>query len=417
MEINYPILLCLFVIGLDVSHKIDAIDYAPVVRLRAGRVRGIVQEGENRQRVYFYQGIPYGMFRFFNVYKRFDIYLFFVYIGRAATRFSKAQFLKPWAGVYNASYPREACPQSGLESSSFSLASMSEDCLFLNVWRPRRNRMMNFPTRSVMVFFHGNHYERGTIFSQLYDARYLAALGDLVVVTVQYRLGPFGFLYAGTSDAPGNVGLHDQILALRWIHENIARFSGDHNQVTVIGQSSGAMSVGSLILSPITRRLFRRAIMQSGSPISFYGSISKTEALLRTTNLATDLACPTTVNINETLACLRNQSADYILNVTKDAFLKNQLFLPIYGDEVMPLKPTEALKTGKFNHNVDLLYGVNQNEGSIYASSFLPHPEMVDGRSAMEAVKWMMEFYGKNYGEEVAEKYNLTEATISQDIL
>lgn len=330
--------------------------------------------------------------------------------------------MPPWAGVHNATYFREACPQPGLDQSppveSPHTTTMSEDCLFLNVWRPRRNRMMNFPTRSVMVIFHGNVYERGTIFSQLYDARYLASIGDVVVVTVQYRLGPFGFLYGGTADAPGNVGLHDQILALKWVHYNIARFSGDHNQITIVGQSAGAMAVGSLILSPLANRHFRRVIMQSGAPNTFYGGINKTEALQRTNDLALNLACPTQ-QINETLACLREKNADQILNVTKDAFLKNQLFLPIYGDELLPMKATEALKTGKFNHNVDLLFGVNRHEGSSYASMFLPEPEMVDGRSAKEAIKWMMEFYGKNYGDEVVDQYtaNLTQEATRHDLL
>src|SRR5690625_4169269 len=77
----------------------------------------------------------------------------------------------------------------------------------------------------------------GTIFALVYDAVHLAAMGDVVVVTVNYRLGPFGFLYAGTREAPGNQGLHDQILALRWVHDNVQHFGGDPAQVTIFGES------------------------------------------------------------------------------------------------------------------------------------------------------------------------------------
>ena len=86
------------------------------------------------------------------------------------------------------------------------------------------------------------------------------------------RLGAFGFLYTGTDDAPGNLGLHDQILALGWIQDNIHHFGGDPNRVSIFGQSSGSMSVGALLLSPLAKGLFRKAILQSGGPNSKLGS-------------------------------------------------------------------------------------------------------------------------------------------------
>ena len=123
----------------------------------------------------------------------------FVSLGQAK-RFEKPKYAKPWAGVLNGTYFREACAQPELEESSFGgisqTESMSEDCLYLNVWRPRTNFVtdimlggMVIPMRRVMVYFVGNGYEKGTIFSQLSDARYMASLGDVVVVTVQSRLG------------------------------------------------------------------------------------------------------------------------------------------------------------------------------------------------------------------------------------
>jgi carboxylesterase type B len=90
-----------------------------------------------------------------------------------------------------------------------------------------------------MYWIHGGGFETGTIFSFAYDAKYIATLGDVIVVAVNYRLGPFGFLYGGTDDAPGNAGLYDQILGLKWIRDNIEQFGGDPESVTIFGESAG----------------------------------------------------------------------------------------------------------------------------------------------------------------------------------
>src|SRR5690606_1570552 len=135
--------------------------------------------------------------------------------------------------------------------------------------------------------------------------------------------GPFGFLYSGTEDAPGNQGLHDQILALKWVHENIHHFGGDPKPVTIFGESAGSMSVSSLILSPLTRGLFKRAIMQSGSLISKFSHSGL--ALNKTTNLAKKLNCSTGHSHEEEVKCLRTKSVEQILEAVKgDMFKDNQ---------------------------------------------------------------------------------------------
>lgn len=225
------------------------------------------------------------------------------------------------------------------------------------------------------------------------------------MVSIQYRVGPFGFLYGNTTDAPGNVGLHDQILGLKWIHYNIARFGGDIAQVTIFGHEAGAMSVGSLILSPLAFRHFRRAIMLSGSPISYYGGTNQSEALERTRQFAEKLECMN-VNMSSVIECLRNKTVEQILSVTKGQFLKNQMFLPIYGDELMPYKPSDALKEGKLNFGVDLLYGVNENEGLQYANLFVADQNNITLESIKESIKWMMHYYGdSSYSDIVFERY------------
>ena len=117
--------------------------------------------------------------------------------------------------------------------------------------------------RSVMVWIHGGTFISGTSFERGFDAS-IIALHDIVVVTLNYRLGAFGFLLGTDEQHPGNLGQYDVILALQWVQKNIHHFGGDANQVTIFGESAGSMAVSGLILSPLTKGLFHRAILQSG---------------------------------------------------------------------------------------------------------------------------------------------------------
>jgi para-nitrobenzyl esterase len=144
--------------------------------------------------------------------------------------------------------------------------TVSEDCLFLNIWTPPRPLAAPLP---VLVYIHGGAFREGSIAAQIYDGAALAHRGAVVVET-NYRLGVLGFMAHPqlTSESPhhasGNYGLLDQVAALRWVHDNIAAFGGDPTRVTVFGQSAGAMSVYLLTASPLARGLFQRAIVQSG---------------------------------------------------------------------------------------------------------------------------------------------------------
>src|SRR5690606_19228144 len=154
--------------------------------------------------------------------------------------------------------------------------------------------------------------------------------------TVNYRLGPFGFLYAGTEDVPGNQALHDQILALKWVRENIHHFGGNPYLVTIFGESAGSWSVSSLILSPLARGLFLRAIMQSGSISSKVGRSDTRLALNKTAYLASKLNCPAGQSHEEEVRCLRTKSVEEILDAVKeDEYSRNQM-VPIIGDKLLP---------------------------------------------------------------------------------
>ena len=177
---------------------------------------------------------------------------------------------KPWTGIRDATAFGAPCAQPILgDWNKHDSESSKEDCLLLNVMTPVWPPKAPLP---VMVWFHGGANAGGTASSPLYKDGTLVQHG-VVLVTVNYRLGIFGFLSLPklTKESPhhssGNYGLFDQLLALRWVHENIAKFGGDPANVTVFGQSAGAIDAGYLMVSPLAKGLFQRMIAQSGSPL------------------------------------------------------------------------------------------------------------------------------------------------------
>src|SRR5262245_2609330 len=177
---------------------------------------------------------------------------------------------QPWSGVRMAVDFGSAAPQfvpplrlvRGL--IGVPIRRQSQDCLTLNVWTPSADS----ERRPVMVWIHGGAFVMGTGATFLYHGARLARRGDVVVVTINYRLGALGFLNHPELRARGldaNLGLRDQVRALEWVRENIAAFGGDPGNVTIFGESAGGMSVGTLLAAPSARGLFHRAILQSGA--------------------------------------------------------------------------------------------------------------------------------------------------------
>ena len=172
-------------------------------------------------------------------------------------RWTPPQPLPPWTGTLQATSFGAICPQEDAPEPE------SEDCLFLNVWTPQsavaRNKRL-----PVMVYIHGGAFVYGYGSNPIYDGAYLAASGEVIVVTLNYRLGSLGFLAVPELNIRGNFGIQDQRKALRWVAENIAAFGGDPRKVTIFGESAGAMSVGLHLFSiPQQRHRFRAAIMES----------------------------------------------------------------------------------------------------------------------------------------------------------
>ena len=244
---------------------------APVVETSAGLVRGR-WVGEAAA----FAGIPYAAAPVGN------------------RRFMPATPPACWTGVRDAVTPGPAAPQlvSRLEAvvGPIRLASKNEDCLAVHVWSPELRG-----SRPVLVFVHGGAFVAGSGGQDWYDGTRLAGLGDMVVVTLNYRLGALGFLYPGglaEDMGTGNAGLRDQIAALRWVRDNIANFGGDPNRVTLAGQSAGALCALAMMSSPQAAGLFQRVILESTptgiAPQSQQQATAITEQYLQLLGLTAD---------------------------------------------------------------------------------------------------------------------------------
>jgi len=215
-----------------------------IVTTRYGKLEGEEQDG-----LHVFKGIPFAA----------------PPIG--ALRWLAPQPLAPWNGMREARRFGPTAPQNpSLLAAMKTEGEQSEDCLYLNVWTPGADRAR----RPVMVWIHGGAFSIGGAAQSIYDGRTLARRGNVVVVTINYRLGPLGFLRLtdltnGKIPATGNEGVLDQIAALRWVRENIAEFGGDPENVTIFGESAGGMSVGTLLAAEWARGLFHKAIPQSGA--------------------------------------------------------------------------------------------------------------------------------------------------------
>ena len=186
-------------------------------------------------------------------------------------------------------------------------------------------------------------------------------------MAINYRVGPLGFLFDGTEEAPGNAGLYDQLLGLKWIRKNIDVFGGNPNQVTIFGESAGAMSVSHHILSPLSKNLFKNAILQSGA--TYIVTMTKTEAINNAKKYSQEVGCK---DESDWIKCLKQIDAktanSYNFNFYN--FFGTLSFLPVVGEAFFPIQSYQAFKTGKFNSGINILAGVAANEGSIFVAKW-----------------------------------------------
>lgn len=229
-------------------------------------------------------------------------------------RWRPPQPVVPWQGVKAADHFSPVCMQMPTDTEGNAwregLVPASEDCLYINVWTPAKNSSDRLP---VMVFIYGGGNTRGAASENQYDGAYLAKKG-VVFVSFNYRLNVFGFLahpdLTAESDhhSSGNYALLDQIVALRWIQRNIAKFGGDPNTVMIFGHSAGASNVSSLLASPLAKGLFERALMQSGSNLG--KGVQLSDAEKNGVKFAESLGA-------HSIADLRKLSAEQILKASR----------------------------------------------------------------------------------------------------
>jgi para-nitrobenzyl esterase len=315
---------------------------APHVSTRFGAVEGLARAGHQA-----YLGLP------------------FASPPVGSRRFRRPEPPAVWSGTLSAQRFRPAAMQgAGFAPGTRVEGAESEDCLYLNVFTPAADGRK----RPVMFWVHGGAFTVGTAGTPLYDGGALATLGDVVVVTTNYRVGALGFLALGDDGArwgaEANLGLWDQLAALRWVHEHIENCGGDPEQVTLFGESAGATSVSLLMVNPRARGLFRRAIAQSSTGPLTLPPVQR--------------AAPTADALLGALGLTRAQS-ERLQQVPAAELLHAQEkveanlatwphFYPVHDGALISESPAQRLASGAC-HDIAFLAGSNRDEWNLFAAA------------------------------------------------
>ena len=306
-------------------------------------------------------------------------------------RFRAPQPVEPWSGVRDATRPGPCAPQNPTPPSELdTLALMGQpdlsgpDYLTLNVFAPDKPA----GPRPVMVFIHGGSFVAGSKDAPVYDGSAFARDG-VVCVVINYRLGIEGF--AAIPGVPTNLGLRDMIAALHWLQANVAAFGGDPGKVTLFGESGGAYCIAALMVSPLAEGLFHRAICQSGHiyvsrDLSVVRRVVK--QLTRRLRITPDRAGFLSVSQARLLAAQERVMLPSLLWDMRDSERRDPSFgltryLPVHGDDVLPLPALEALRGGA-GRNVALLIGTNTDEANLF---FAP------GEAHKKINRWVARFF------------------------
>ena len=282
---------------------------------------------------------------------------------------------KAWAGVFQAKNQGPICTQ--IKNIKYPHVSGSEDCLQLNVWSPKLDA--NLP---VMVFIHGGGFINGSnedqiLGDELYDGTHMSKNGNVVVVTIKYRLGIFGFMahsdlsLESKDGVSGNYGILDQIAALQWVQKNIHAFGGDPSRVTIFGESAGAASVLILMSSPRAKGLYSQAIVESG----YFVQTTQSQAYDMGKKIADQFHC---TDSTDAMTCLRALSSSALISgSSKTLDDTNNPFTPFPDGTIWPRPVLETFQNGLQNQ-VPFIMGSNSNEGSDLVKQFYPNPVHTD---------------------------------------
>lgn len=322
----------------------------PEIEITLGKIKGSIIQSRLKKKIYSFRGLRYAEPPF------------------GQQRFQQAIPAKKWNDTFDASEEGPSCPQPGGKYQS-------EDCLRLNVYSTKLPTKNDIVKRPVIVFIHPGGFYGSSGQSFIEGPQYFMDQ-DIVLVTINYRLASLGFFSTGDSLAPGNLGLKDQVAALRWIKSNIDSFGGDSNSVTIMGYSAGGWSVSLHLVSPMSKDLFHRAIVMSGSA-TYQNSLPNDQKNLAKKQ-AELLGCPTDTTGNM-LICLNTKTIEEFVNTTKEFFEWHGdpilIWSPVVEPEVpgverfLPGQPADLIRLGKFNQ-VPLIAGITEDEfGGVVVSA------------------------------------------------
>ncbi|CAB0008422.1 unnamed protein product [Nesidiocoris tenuis] len=323
-----------------------------------GKVRGTILQAATGKYVDAWLGIPYAQKP----------------VGKL--RFRHPKPIDKWDHILNATRPPNTCIQIiDTVFGDFPGATMwnpntllSEDCLYLNVIVPKPR-----PTNAaVMVWIFGGGFYSGSATLEVYDPKTLVSEENIILVSMQYRVASLGFLFFDSPEVPGNAGLFDQRMALQWVRNNIEKFGGDPTQVTLFGESAGAVSVSLHLLSPLSRDLFKQAIMESGSAVAPWAIVSRNESILRGLRLAEAVGCPHSKDdIQAVIDCLRKANAtDLVQNEWGTLGICEFPFVPIVDGAFVDDLPQRNLANKNFK-KTSIIMGSNSEEGYYFIIYYL----------------------------------------------
>ena len=336
-------------------------------------------------------------------------------------RFSRPVAKAPWGDseVFDATEYGDGCWQvpdtafPGFEGSEIwnPTVPLSDDCLNLNVWVPYPRPQNS----AVLLWIFGGSYWYGVGSLSLYNGKYLAAEEGIIVVTINYRVGAFGFLATGDPSAPGNQGLYDQAMAMQWVKDNIGAFGGDPNKVTLFGESAGGASVSLHQLSPVSQALFQRAVVQSAGPTAPWAYTDRETALSRAKDLAKALGCLQDSNgeehdIPNMVKCLQDVDPNELLPVSwvTGRFLEFP-WVPVYDGIFLPEDPKSAMENGNFK-DCEMIIGSNTNEANFFLVYEVPGfdkdtESLLDYDGYMKAFEYTFPKVSSIQLEAIARKY------------
>ncbi|KAM4683959.1 neuroligin-4, X-linked isoform 2-T2 [Amazona ochrocephala] len=352
---------------------IDGQAQYPVVTTNYGKIRGLRTPLPNEilGPVEQYLGVPYAS------------------PPTGERRFQPPEPPSSWTGVRNATQFAAVCPQyldersllndmlpvwftANLDTVVTYVQDQNEDCLYLNIYVPTEDDIHDQNSKKpVMVYIHGGSYMEGT--GNMVDGSILASYGNVIVITLNYRLGVLGFLSTGDQAAKGNYGLLDQIQALRWIEENIGSFGGDPKRVTIFGSGAGASCVSLLTLSHYSEGLFQKAIIQSGTALSSWAVNYQPAKYTRI--LADKVGCDM-LDTTDLVECLRNKNYKELIQQTITPATYHIAFGPVIDGDVIPDDPQILMEQGEFL-NYDIMLGVNQGEGLKFVDGIVDNEDGV----------------------------------------